>query len=93
MKLDRGGDGVAHHRSTSDEGRHDKRVYQCGPLSNVRFRARNRPPLSDFVRIIRKEEEFLIKFLDNSCSIKNLRKSVKSAVSNPALQPPLIKGL
>ena len=41
MKLNRGGDGDAHHRS------------------NVRFRTRNRPPPSDFVRIIRKEE-FLI---------------------------------
>ena len=34
-KSDLGGDGVSHHRSTSDKGRHDKRVYQCGPLSNV----------------------------------------------------------
>ena len=28
-KLNRGGDGDAHHRSTSDGGRHDKRVCQC----------------------------------------------------------------
>ncbi len=54
MKLNRGGDGDAHHRSTSDGGCHDKRVYQCKPQSNVRFRTRNRPPPSDFVRIIRK---------------------------------------
>ena len=53
-KLNRGGDGDAHHRSTSDGGCHDKRVCQCKPQSNVRFRERNRPPLSDFVRIIRK---------------------------------------
>ena len=59
MKLNRGGDGDAHHRSTSDGGCHDKRVCQCKPQSNVRFRTRNRPPPSDFVRIIRKEE-FLI---------------------------------
>ena len=29
MKLDKGGDGVSHHRSTSDGGRHDKRACQC----------------------------------------------------------------
>ena len=60
MKLDRGGDGVSHHRSTSDGGCHDKRVYQCKPQSNVRFRSRNRPPLPYFVRIIRKEIRRLI---------------------------------
>ena len=65
MKLNRGGDGVSHHRSTSDGGCHDKRVCQCKPQSNVRFRSRNRPPLSDFVRIIRKKKNFWIKFLDN----------------------------
>ncbi len=60
MKLNRGGDGDAHHRSTSDGGCHDKRVCQCKPQSNVRFRTRNRPPPSNFVCIIRKKKEFLI---------------------------------
>ena len=58
MKLNRGGDGDAHHRSTTDRVGTDKCICRAN-LSDVRFRSRNRPPLSYFVRIIRKEE-FLI---------------------------------
>ena len=53
MKLNRGGDGDAHHRSTTDRVGTDKCICRAN-LSDVRFRERNRPPLSDFVRIIRK---------------------------------------
>ena len=52
-KLNRGGDGDAHHRSTTDRVGTDKCICRAN-LSDVRFRSRNRPPLSDFVRIIRK---------------------------------------
>ena len=54
MKLNRGGDGVSHHRSTTERVGTDKCICRAN-LSDVRFRSRNRPPLSDFVRIIRKE--------------------------------------
>ena len=81
MKLNRGGDGVSHHRSTTDRVGTDKCICRAY-LSNVRFRSRNRPPLSDFVRIIRKKR-ISDKFMgihDNFCPIKNLRKSVESVV-------------
>ena len=64
-KSELGGDGVSHHRSTSDGGRHDKRVYQCWPLSNVGFRVRNRPPRSYFIRLIRVRSVWLQSFSNN----------------------------
>ena len=54
MKLNRGGDGDAHHRPTTDRVGTDKCICRAN-LSDVRFRERNRPPLPYFVRIIRKE--------------------------------------
>jgi hypothetical protein len=64
MKLNRGGDGDAHHRSTSERSYIDKLVCHAGPIgrmiplaespSSVRFRS-NHP----------QKKNFWIKFLDN----------------------------
>ena len=64
MKLNRGGDGVSHHRSTAERSYIDKLVCHVGPIGRMIPLAES-PSSVRFRSYHPQKKNFWIKFLDN----------------------------